>query len=356
MGVRFEPEVRVHMQFHRVICAHDESRKVKIPLNQIVQDHSGSFLSLQKLEVNVNSDLCLPWVARYRDRYFVPKMTAGDFTGITGMYNYDAARMPDTLSNNVRAYSFSVLKGLYDDAKQEIQQLQQQQLPRKKGAPYEMKTFFLNGFRQEGGVECMLLPDCSLSVEDGNNHPLVDFVNYVLGNESTCKLLEYFSDHFYDTLYKFGVELHNSEAERTFPKSTSVRLKSPNAPSESVLVLPMGAVRKIGKYLDELERNCNMVYILEDQQEPSPTVSIRVPAKTEVEVVIEMELLSAVGLNDYDDVENSRLTQLLHEQGDEKLSGIFPELNPVVMARYYELVTRDTGEQLEDVVFGQTGA
>ena len=338
MAVRFDPSVKLQLQVHRTISAREDDRTVVIPLQQLVDDHSGSFLSIQKLRVKAKSNACLCWSAEYKGQPLVPSMSSGECTGITSMYEYDALeRMSETLEKNVQAYSFSVLKTLYDDAKADLQR------PRKKGAPYEVRTYYLDASRQEGGVECILLSQnsyCDYLLDEKSGDSLLDLIKYLLENHSTSKLFEYYSETQYELLFKYGVELDSPAGKKTFPMTVQLR-KSTNSAPESMWILPLESLRKVGRYLEEIDRNSNLVYVLENKQEERPTVNIQVPSKLKTEVVIEMEFLSALRLSDQESAGSA-------ENND--LGDIFGDLNPKVMANYYELKTTDTEEQLEHVV------
>ena len=334
MPVNFDTDVRQFMKVWRTISDQDEARNIVIPLEELVEDHRGSFISIEKINVTVKDGLCLEWAARFKDKMLVPGMKGSNWTSVTNVgEGFDVSALSETLRENVQDYSFSVLKTLYEEAKPDMDSKQ-----KRKGASYEFRTFYLDGFRQEGGVDCMLLSqNLDSLLDESSDHPLVHFVNYLLENESTSRLLEYFSDPHYDALFKYGVELSNN-ATKSFPMTTSIRLKSANSPCETVSVLPMEALRKMGRYLQELENKNHLLYIDEKQKE-CPMVVLKVPAKTETQVIVDIEFLMGLGYT------ASRL-QLPEAQ----LQSVFTDLNPVVMANYYNLATQETEEQLEVVL------
>ena len=337
MPVLFDENVFSNIKTVKHIVPQSQELWVPIELKSFLK-HKGSFVQLQKVTVKTSSSkLHLAWNVTWNSASMLPTLSqestalGGDATiGAVGFSNLDEGwnveDLPKQFRKNVEEFVYSSLETSFTEAKKEFSPGKHLELT---------ETFYLNDMKKEGGITCLML---SGKDEEESNSPLLVFMVHLLQNQSMTKLLSYFSEPYYDKLFRYGLDMITD----SFPFMVSVRI-SKCAPNELVKVIPFEAIQKVMLVLQEIEQT-SYIYYVPEKETCAPKINVLVPANVSMKILVTVQLVHGTQFSRHD------TDRVEEEEEEEEEEMYFGDLDPSVMAKLHRFSLRSTEEELETIL------
>ena len=344
MPIHFDEKVSHTTTVVKDVIPQSKEMWVPVELDKLLE-HKGTFISIDNLTVRLTSDnKFLPWIASWNNIQLLPCVTQSkdnlksEFDTSQGYHGYtnltdgwNSAQLPQILRKNIEEFAFSTLQQNYMELKREF--IHNRKINEKYAD--HMERFYMDEMRREGGIECIMIS--SNDEEGASKGPLIAFIYALLQNESTLKLLEYFSTSIYEKLFKYGLNLEPGPNQEHFPLNLPVKI-SKCAPCELLKVIPMLAVKNVVMFFQELEQN-NYLYYIPEKEFSSPIVHVLVPPETSMKILVELKFSHGIGWKDSIGITIADPPILL-----------LNDLNYQAMARSHRFISHETEEQLESVL------
>lgn len=343
MPIHFDEKVSHVITVVKEIIPHSKEMWVPIELCKLLE-HKGTFISIDNLTVRLTSDNhVLPWIVNWNNIPLLPCIinsrdylksdidTSQGYHGYTNLTEgWDSSKLPQVLKRNIEEFAFSTFQSNYMELKREF--IHNRKISEKYADHIE--RFYMDEMRREGGIECIMI---SSNEENGSKGPLVAFIYALLQNDSTLKLLEYFSNPIYEKLFKYGLNLEPGPNQEHFPLHLPVKI-SKCSPCELLKVIPMSAVKNVVMFFQELEQN-NYLYYISEKEFASPIVHVLVPPETAMKVLVELKFSHGIGWKNSMGMASNDPPMLL-----------LNDLNYQAMARSHSFISYESEEQLESVL------
>lgn len=337
MPIRTDKTITQSIDIVRTILSEDESTWIPIKL-RLFSELKGSIVSIEELSVQCSdAKLCLPWKVQWNEIPLLPGTCVDEqeaYCGITNMTaGWSSEHLSPILRQNIEEFAFSVLQQLYIRAKKEMMKSKK---ILETYSPH-LKKFYVG----DQIIACMMISsDDENNGEDDHREEtcaLIDFVQYLLRNESTLLLLEYFSDATYEKLLCNDIDLLVGPEKETFPLQVSV-MTSVYEPRRLMKVIPLSAVCNMIMYFQVLEQN-NHITLMSNNDDTCPEVFVKIPRNISTTVCVHVKISHCVHLKMYDEQSNRNESSIC-----------LRNLHPETIVRSHHFVSSETEEEFEKVL------